>query len=652
MESPEAHLNDGTVKYGKADGTEACLPQGTTRGASRAFGSRGSRRSSILVFAILSVSIASAAAFADGCKLGQIAEFPITMQGMRPLMTASINDVDVQFIVASGAFYSMISAAGAAELKLKTSPTPFGFYVTGAHGKADVSIATAKTFTLAGVPLHDVEFLVGGSEAGQGSIGVLGQNFLHTADVEYDLGQGMVRLMKAEDCRNTVLAYWVGKSTPYSVIDLVSEPALGGQTAGSRIKRTAPQLSRTLSSAYVNGAEIHVLFDTGAGTSILSLKAAARAGIKPDSPGVVSAGASYGIGKDTFATYIAPFASFKVGDEEIKNTRLQIGDIDLGNEDMLIGADFFLSHRIYVANSQHKLYFTYNGGPVFTFAAGNRRVTEPATDASAQQQNKTGAATEDAADYSRRGAAFASRREFDQALTALTRACELAPENPEYLYERGMVYWQMKQPAPAMADFDQALKLKPANLPVLIARAQLLLQRGDKDLAAADLDAADAIAPKEADERFQIARTYEGADRLSPAIAQLTLWIDSHADDARVPDALNSRCWIRALANAGLALALKDCNAALKRASKSSAFYARVADSRGLVFFRMGDYDKSIADYDSSLKINPKNAWSLYGRGIDKLRKQKTSEGDADVAQATAVWPEVAEEFKRRGIVP
>jgi hypothetical protein len=66
----------------------------------------------------------------------------------------------------------------------------------------------------------------------------------------------------------------------------------------------------------------------------------------------------------------------------------------------------------------------------------------------------------------------------------------------------------------------------------------------------------------------------------------------------------------------------------------------------------MGDYDKSIADYDASLKINARNAWSLYGRGIDKLRKQKTADGDADIAQATAVWPQVMEAFKRRGIVP
>jgi tetratricopeptide (TPR) repeat protein len=179
-----------------------------------------------------------------------------------------------------------------------------------------------------------------------------------------------------------------------------------------------------------------------------------------------------------------------------------------------------------------------------------------------------------------------------------------------------------------------------------------LLQRGDSDLAAADLDAADAIAPKEADERYQMAHAYERADRLAPAIAQITLWIDAHADDARLPAALNARCWDRALVDADLPLAVKDCNTALKRADKSSPFYAQVADSRALVYLRMGDYDKSIADYDAALKINTKNAWSLYGRGIGKLRKQKTSDGDADIAQATTLWPRIAEEFKRRGIVP
>ena len=36
--------------------------------------------------------------------------------------------------------------------------------------------------------------------------------------------------------------------------------------------------------------------------------------------------------------------------------------------DVLIGADFFMAHHVYVANSQGKLYFTYSGGPVFRTA--------------------------------------------------------------------------------------------------------------------------------------------------------------------------------------------------------------------------------------------------------------------------------------------
>jgi tetratricopeptide (TPR) repeat protein len=605
------------------------------------------RRIPIVLLAVVTLASGSGSAIAAECKLGKMAEFSITMANLRPLMTAKINDVDVQFVVDSGAFFSMISGASAAELKLPTRPAPFGFYMTGiGGGTASVSIATAKVFTLAGVPFHDIPFLVGGSEAGAGSIGLLGQNVLHIADVEYDLGQGSVRLMSPQDCSKAALAYWANAaSSPYSVI---------------KIEPTTRQSPFTLGSATVNGTEIRVLFDTGAGVSTLSLRAAARVGIKPDSPGVVSGGPTYGIGRIVIPSYIAPFSSFKIGDEEIRNTRLRIADIDLPNADMLIGPDFFLSHRVYVANSQHKLYFTYNGGPVFNIAGARytKAAAEPAPDASPQESKGAGAATSatadtaDAAEYGRRGAALAARRDFDQALTALTHACEMAPDHPEYFYQRGMVYWQMRQGAPAMADFDQALKLKPDDLSALISRAQLLLQTGDKARAGADLDAADAVASKQADMRFVMAEMYEHIDLLAPAVAQYDLWIASHADDARVPTALNSRCWARALAGMDLPLALKDCNAALKRAGKSSPFYAKVSDSRGLVLLRMGEYDKSMADYDASLKINPKNAWSLYGRAIDELRKGKTPAGEADIAQAMAVWPQVADAFNRRGIAP
>jgi tetratricopeptide (TPR) repeat protein len=83
----------------------------------------------------------------------------------------------------------------------------------------------------------------------------------------------------------------------------------------------------------------------------------------------------------------------------------------------------------------------------------------------------------------------------------------------------------------------------------------------------------------------------------------------------------------------------------LTNATKASPFYAQVSQTRG-------DYDKSIARYDASLKINPNNAFALYGRGIDELRKQKTSEGQADIGQAIVLSPEIVDKFRRLGIVP
>lgn len=617
-----------------------------------------------MLVTVLGLGGLSPPAVAGQCHLSQIAAFPITMSDLRPLMTAKINAVDVRFMLDSGAFYSMLSSASAAELKLRTRPAPFGFFVTGGGGTADVEIATVAVFTLAGVPLHNVEFLVGGSAFGADNVGVLGQNVLHLADVEYDLGQGVVRLIKPKGCPGS-LAYWANSTaTPFSVM---------------KIDETSARQPHTLATAFINGKEIRVMFDSGAGLSVLSLRAAARAGITPDSPGVVAAGQSYGIGKRTLSTYIAPFSSFKIGDEEIRNTRLRIAELNLPQADMLLGADFFLSHRIYVANGQSKLYFSYNGGPVFNLgarsgaaaataaaapeaaapetaapekAAPERATSEASAEAAGASAKSAVAAGGDADEFSRRGGAAASRRDFATALADLTRACELAPDNAGYFYQRGMIHWRLKQRDAAMADFDHALELKPDLVEALVARAELSVLDGHRTLAGRDLDAANAAASPQSDVRLSMARIYAAAELPEPAVVQLDLWIAAHGDDARLPDALNSRCRIRALGGRDLPLAQQDCDAALKRANKATAFYARVADSRGLVRLRLGEYDASIADFNAALKIDPKNAGSLYGRGIDKLRKQDLSGGQADIAQATALWPKVAEAFGRHGIGP
>ncbi|MEO7207303.1 MAG: tetratricopeptide repeat protein [Steroidobacteraceae bacterium] len=569
------------------------------------------------------------------------------MAGFRPLIAAKINGQDARFVLDSGAFYSMISAATAAEYNLRLQMAPSGLRLQGIGGTVNAQLATVKEFGLAGALIHNVEFLVGGSEVG--SEGLIGQNFLHQWDVEYDFSKGVVRLFKVEGCRKSHLAYWKSPGQSYSETDIES-------VAQSRV--------HTIGEGYVNGHRIRVTFDTGAYNSALSLRAAARAGIKIDSPGVEDAGYSSGIGRGLVKTYIATASSFKIGDgEEIKNARLRIEDLDLVDTDMLLGADFFVSHHIFVANSQRKLYLTYNGGPVFNLAKTHSVTAAQATETPKDEAPKDGAASEHpvsaAAEehlevdaLARRGEAYAARRDFEHALADLSKAVYLRPDDPEYLYQRALVYRQSGEATLAAADLDKVITLNPDFMWAYLPRAEIRLHEKDVDGAIADLDAVDRLAPKQADLRFVLAERYEQVNRFSRAIAQYDLWIANHPVDSKIAMALGSRCRASAIENEDLGVALTDCNKALSVGDKKNPNYGHLFENRGLLELRQANYDKAILDFDAALKTMPKNAFALYGRGVAKIRKNKTAEGESDIAEAVKIAPHIAAPFSARGLAP
>jgi tetratricopeptide (TPR) repeat protein/predicted aspartyl protease len=601
------------------------------------------------------------------CELKKVAELPITMVGLRPTIGVQFNGKPANLVLDSGAFYSSISGATAAEYGLKLGPAPFGLRVRGIGGYTDMSLTTVKDFGLIGLTIHNVEFLVGGSEVSGGS-GLLGQNLLEKFDVEYDLAHGAVRLWKTEGCGKSLLAYWTTPDKPFSLL---------------HINGIDPHDPHTTADAYVNGKEIRVMFDTGAYTSVLSLKAAARAGVKPDSPGVVDAGSSSGIGRATIKSYLARFDSLKIGDgEEIKNIRLRFGDIGLDEVDMLLGADFFISHRIFISNHEHKAYITYNGGPVFNLSKAQQSaaVTPPPSEPAAPGDPSAPGATAtssgapadanaaanadiaanpnaadtptDAAGYARRGAGFAARHDFVPALADLSKACELTPNEPEYFYRRALIYWQTGAAPQALADLDHALQVKEDFLPAYLPRAEIHLQQ--KDLAAADADLlnVDRLAPKQADLRLELAAIYFRLEKLPAATQQYSLWIDSHPDDSRMVRALGSRCLLSALQNQDLAQGMKDCSKALSRGDKKSSDYGQLYADRGLVYLRQGNYDKAIADFNDALKLQPNVARALYGRGVAESRKNLATQSAADIAAAQGLAPQLPEHYQRYGIVP
>jgi tetratricopeptide (TPR) repeat protein len=188
------------------------------------------------------------------------------------------------------------------------------------------------------------------------------------------------------------------------------------------------------------------------------------------------------------------------------------------------------------------------------------------------------------------------------------------------------------------------VSVAPADAEIRLARAEAFVNRKRAADAFTDLNAADAALPPQADERLTLAALFERADHFDRSIANYDQWITAHPDDSRQASALNGRCWARALSGRDLPLALKDCDAALRR-QKAANFF----DSRGLVELRMGQYDRAIADYDAALQLAPRSAWSLYGRGLARKHKNDAA-GQSDLDAAVAIDPELPLRAKALGI--
>jgi hypothetical protein len=160
-----------------------------------------------------------------------------------------------------------------------------------------------------------------------------------------------VRVYHAKDCEGVPLAYWTREA-----LEIPIEP-------GEQIRLTIA----------INGNPLRAKLDSGAARSLLAKVEAAQLGITPQSPGARAAGCVGGFGKKTVDSWTAQFESFAIGKEVIRNPRIRFADLSQHTADteteMLLGADFLRAHRVLIARSQRKMYFTYAGGTVFPSVA-------------------------------------------------------------------------------------------------------------------------------------------------------------------------------------------------------------------------------------------------------------------------------------------
>ena len=299
---------------------------------------------------LLALALSAGAAGAADCKLMRIQDWTVRLERNLPVIDGQINGQKVAILIDSGSERSFITRSAAARLMLtRFDASARGMYAIPSDRPVEavqvdelkIGAATRKNWSVR---------LAAAQDFGSDIALVLGEDFLSATDVEYDLPNRAIRLFEPRDCQAASLAYWAKDGAGEAPLE-----------SGSR----------TMFMVAVNDRPLHATLDTGTSVSALTMPATARLGVNPQSPGVAAAGCSTGVGRKPVDYWSAPFESFAIGNEVIRSPRLRFGDVfknappmaDLPQ--MVLGMDFLRTHRVYVARTQKKVYFTYSGGTVF-----------------------------------------------------------------------------------------------------------------------------------------------------------------------------------------------------------------------------------------------------------------------------------------------
>ena len=309
---------------------------------------------------VVATSDVALAQDAKKCRFQKVVEWPVRMIARHMAVDGAINGKKVGIVLDTGATTSMMFSASAKRLGLDLRESR-GERAYGVGGETKVYTTVVDEFKLGEVVVRGLQLRVmGENDPGAGFDLLLGEDFLSSFDVEFDLAHGVVRLWQPKDCDGASLAYWTR--------DAVGEVAIEPVTDMRRKIEFIVQL---------NGKPMHAILDSGASTSIVSKHDA-------EAVGTISAGGrigSSGLGAKTVDAWVGKFAQFAIGNEDIPDVEILVADIYQGatyqgtgsrisknvfeNQPMLLGADFLRAHRTLVSHSQRKLYFTYVGGPVF-----------------------------------------------------------------------------------------------------------------------------------------------------------------------------------------------------------------------------------------------------------------------------------------------
>ena len=209
-------------------------------------------------------------------------------------------------------------------------------------------------------------------------VALLGTDFFGYYDVEFDVAHGKIVLYRPTGCETANLGYWPG---PKTVADMVSNVAHMSSNLPPFTSYNFPHINIRLK---VGGRDMIAALDTGYAQSSLSLAAAHSVGLTVGGPGTAETARTVDV-LDGYSieTWAGSVESVAFGEETVAPAKIQfrsfvvpvgarepavgtsVGPSRYHGDDMMLGADFLISHHILLSQSQKKVYFSAADGTPF-----------------------------------------------------------------------------------------------------------------------------------------------------------------------------------------------------------------------------------------------------------------------------------------------
>ncbi len=214
---------------------------------------------------------------------------------------------------------------------------------------------------------------------------------------------------------------------------------------------------------------------------------------------------------------------------------------------------------------------------------------------------------QDSRAYNKRGLAYVSTRNYEQAMVDFSKAIALDSEYAEAYNNRSTAHLLMENYGQAVVDCTQALNLAPDFVAAYVNRGIAYTGLRYYEQALVDYNKAVELAPQNVYAYYNRANTY--------------LWMDKYKE------------------------AIGDYNQTIALKPEFVAAYV----NRGLVHGELKQFQEALADYTQAIELNPDYVYAYYNRANLHRELNHQSEAIADYSKVVELNPEHRYVYENRG---